>query len=118
MDQRRIVRDYASIETTQGITFEELTQKYNQKLKELYKNHENVHDVVVTGVSGDYNDGEDYYEELEIRFKRNETDVEYTRRTEWQKFLAKETEEKEKMHLKELVKKYPDLIKEIMTLLK
>lgn len=113
MNKRRIVLDYASIETTQGITFEELTQKYNQKLKELYKNHENVHDVVVTGVSGDYNDGEGYYEELEIRFKRNETDIEYTRRIEWQAFLVKENEEKEKVRLKELAQKYPDLIKEL-----
>ena len=118
MDRRKIVRDYVSIETTKGITFEELTQKYNQKLKELHQKHKNVHDVVVAGVSGDYNDGENYYEEVEIRFKRNETDAEYKRRVDWQAFLAKENEEKEKKHLKELVQKYPDLIQEMITLLK
>lgn len=115
MNKREIRRDYTSIETTQGITFEELTQKYNQKLQELHKKHENVHDVVVTGISGEYNNGENYYEELEIRFKRNETDAEYKRRIDWQEFYAKENEEKEKTHLKNLVKKYPDLIKEILT---
>lgn len=113
MNKKKIIYDYTSIETTKGITFEELTQKYNQALKELQKNYENVHDVVVTCVSGDYNDGENYYEELEIRFKRNETDIEYTRRIEWQEFLAKENEEKEKVRLKELAQKYPDLIKEL-----
>lgn len=113
MNKRKIIHDYVSIETTAGITFEELTQKYNQALKELYKNYENVHDVVVTGVSGDYNHGENHYEELEIHFKRNETDIEYTRRIDWQEFLAKENEEKEKVRLKELVQKYPDLIKEL-----
>ena len=113
MNKRKIVHDYASIETTKGITFEELTQKYNKKLQELHKKHANVHDVVVTGVSGDYNDGENHYEELEIRFKRNETDAEYKRRIDWQAFLAKENEEKEKVRLKELAQKYPDLIKEL-----
>ena len=113
MNKKKIVHDYVSIETTKGITFEELTQKYNQALKELHKNYENVHDVVVAGVSGEYNDGENYYEELEIRFKRNETDAEYKRRIDWQEFLAKENEEKEKVRLKELAQKYPDLIKEL-----
>lgn len=113
MDQRKIVHDYASIETTKGITFEELTQKYNQALKELHKNYENVHDVVVTCVSGDYNDGENYYEELEIRFKRNETDAEYKKRIEWLEFVKQDTEKKEKVRLKELAQKYPDLIKEL-----
>ena len=114
MSNKKIIYDYASIETTKGITFEELTQKYNKKLKELHKEHENVHDVVVTCLSGEYNDGEDHYEELEIRFKRNETDAEYKRRIDWQAFLAKENEEKEKVRLKELAQKYPDLIKELL----
>lgn len=114
MSNKKIIQDYASIETTRGITFEELTQKYNKKLKELHKEHENVHDVVVTCVSSEYNDGEDHYEELEIRFKRNETEAECKRRVEWQEFVTKENEEKEKVRLKELVKKYPDLIKELL----
>ena len=113
MNKKKIVQDYVSIETTRGITFEELTQKYNKKLQEVRKKHENVHDVVVAGVSGEYNDGENYYEEVEIRFKRNETDAEYKRRIDWQEFRAKENEEKEKVRLKELAQKYPDLIKEL-----
>ena len=113
MNKRRITNDYASIETTKGITFEELTQKYNQTLKELHTKYENVHDVVVTGVSGEYNDGEDHYEELEIRFNRYETDTEYKRRIEWQEYRKKENEAGEKSKLKELVKKYPVLAKEL-----
>ena len=113
MNKKKIVHDYVSIETTKGITFEELTRKYNKELQEVHKKHENVHDVVVTCVSGEYNDGENYYEELEICFKRNETDAEYKRRIDWQEFLAKENEEKEKVRLKELAQKYPDLIKEL-----
>ena len=115
MNKRRITNDYASIETTGGITFEELTQKYNKKLEELHTKHENVHDVTVTCASGEYNDGEDHFEELEIRFKRNETEAECKRRVDWQEFLAKENEEREKDRLKELVKKYPDLTKEFLT---
>lgn len=115
MNKVRITSDYASIETTRGITFEKLTQKYNEKLKELYKKYENVHDVVVTCVSGEYNDGTDHYEELEIRFKRNETEAECERRVRWQEFVTKENEKRDKVHLKELAKKYPDLIKELLT---
>lgn len=115
MNKRKIVQGYENIETTKGITFEELTQKYNKKLKELRTKYENVHDVIVRCVSGEYNNGENYYEELEIHFKRNETEAECKRRMEWQEFLAKENEEKEKVRLKELVKKYPDLIKELLT---
>lgn len=114
MNKRRITNDYASIETTGCITFEKLTQKYNKKLEELHTKYENVHDVVVTCNSHEYNDGEDYVEELEIRFKRNETDAECQRRLAWQEFCVKENEEREKNRLKELVKKYPDLTKELL----
>lgn len=113
MNKRRITNDYADIETTGGITFEELTQKYNKKLEELNAKYENVHDVTVTCTSGEYNDGEDHFEELEIRFKRNETEAECKRRVDWQAFLAKENEERDKVRLKELAQKYPDLIKEL-----
>lgn len=109
MREKRITQDYTSIGTTKGITFEELTQKYNQKLEELHKKYDNVHGVIVTGTSHEYNDGEGYVEELEIRFKRNETDDEYKRRTEWQEYRKKENEAKEKAKLMELIKKYPGL---------
>lgn len=115
MSERKVTHDYASIETTGCITFEKLTQKYNKKLEELHKKYENIHDVVVTCNSHEYNDGEDYVEELEIRFKRNETDAECQRRLAWQEVCAKENEEREKDRLKELVKKYPDLTKELLT---
>lgn len=109
MSKKRITCDYTRIETTKGITFEELTQKYNQKLEELHKKYDNVHDVKVTGSSHEYNDGEDWVEELEIRFKRNETDVEYKRRIEWQEYRKKEIEAGEIAKLRELMKKYPGL---------
>ena len=86
--ERKVIHDYTSVETTGCITFEKLTQKYNKKLEEIHAKYENVHDVVVTCVSSDYNDGEDHIEELEIRFKRNETSEEYQRRIAWQEFLA------------------------------
>jgi hypothetical protein len=109
MSKKRITQDYTRIETTKGITFEELTQKYNQKLEELHKKYDNVHDVKVTGSSHEYNDGEDWVEELEIRFRRNETDVEYKRRIEWQEYRKKEIEAGEIAKLRELMKKYPGL---------
>lgn len=115
MNKRKIIQDCAGIETTGCITFEKLIQKYNKKLEELQTKYENVHDVVVTCNSYEYNDGEDYIAELEIRFKRNETDAECKRRLEWQEFCIKENEEREKDRLKELVEKYPDLTKVLLT---
>lgn len=113
MSKKRITCDYARIETTKGITFEELTQKYNQKLEELHKKYDNVHDVKVTGSSHEYNDGENYVEELEIRFNRYETDAEYKRRIEWQEYRKKEIEAGEIAKLRELMKKYPGLYSEL-----
>lgn len=113
MNEKIITYDHTSIDTTGGITFEELTQKYNQKLEELHKKYDNVHDVIVTGTSYEYNNGESYVEELEIRFNRYETDTEYKRRIEWQEYRKKENEAGEKSKLKELVKKYPELAKEL-----
>lgn len=116
MGEKRITHDYTSIDTTKGITFEELTQKYNQKLKELHKKYDNIHGVIVTGTSHEYNDGEGYVEELEIRFKRNETDDEYKRRIEWQEYRKKENEAGEKAKLMDLIKKYPVLAKKLCEL--
>lgn len=114
MNEKIITYGYTSIDTTRGITFEELTQKYNQKLEELHKKYDNVHDVIVTGTSHEYNDGEDYVEELEIRFNRYETDAEYKRRIEWQEYKKIENEVREKSELKELIKKYPVLAKTLL----
>lgn len=113
MGGKRITQDFVGIETTKGITFEELTQKYNQKLEELHKKYDNVHDITVTGNTYEYNDGENYVNELLISFKRNETEAEYKRRIEWQEYRKKENEAGEKAKLMELVKKYPELAKEL-----
>ena len=111
---KRITQDYVGIDTTKGITFEELTQKYNQKLEELHKKYDNIHDITVTGNEYEYNDGENYIQELLISFKRNETDDEYKRRIEWQEYRKKENEAGEKAKLLELMKKYPELAVELL----
>lgn len=113
MSEKRITQDFVGIETAKGITFEELTQKYNQKLEELHKKYDNVHDITVTGNTYEYNDGENYVNELLISFKRNETEAECKRRVEWQEYKKKENEAVEKAKLMELMKKYPGLYSEL-----
>lgn len=113
MSGKIIKQDFVGIETTKGITFEELTQKYNQILEELHKKYNNVHDITVTGNEYEYNNGENYTQELLISFKRNETDDEYKKRIDWQEYVKKEKEAIEKTKLMELMKKYPGLVKEM-----
>lgn len=111
--EKRIVESLARINVTGGITFDMLTHKYNEKVKELHKKYDNVHDITVTCSEYEYNVGENYTQELLISFKRNETDEETIRRIELQESFEKHRKEAEKDRLKELVKKYPDLAKEL-----
>lgn len=117
MLEKKIITDMVSIDTTRGVTFEELTQKYNKEVEKLQKTYENVHDIFVYGEDHEYNDGENFVRELCVSFKRLETDDEYKRRVDWFEFRKQENAKGEKAKLMELVKKYPELAKEYCLML-
>ncbi len=113
---KKIISDKVCIDTTGGITFETLTLRYNKEVEKLQKIYENVHDIVVYGEEYEYNDGEQYQQQLCIAFKRLETDYEYKRRVAWFEYRKEENTKGEKAKLMELVKKYPELAKELCEL--
>ena len=117
MLEKKITTDRVSIDTTGGITFEELTQIYNKEVEKLQKTYENVHDIVVYGEENEYNDGENLQQLLYVSFKRLETDYEYKRRVAWFEYRKEENTKGEKAKLIELVKKYPELAKELCLML-
>lgn len=117
MLEKKIINDRVFINTTGGVTFEELTQKYNKEVEKLKESYENVHDIIVCGEDYEYNDGESYEQVLRVSFKRLETDDEYKRRVDWFEFRKQENAKGEKAKLIELVKKYPELAKEYCLML-
>lgn len=117
MLEKKNIKDRVSIDTTGGITFEELTQKYNKEVEKLQEKYDNVHDIVVYGTENEYNEGENFEQLLCIAFKRLETDDEYKRRVEWFEYRKTENTKGEKAKLMELVKKYPELAKELCLML-
>lgn len=104
-----IKNDNVRIDVTGGISFAELTNIYSEKCAELINKYDNVHNIKVTCESYEYNDGENFVQELVIIFDRNETDEEYERRLNWIEQRNKDAEERNIKHLKELIIKYPDL---------
>jgi uncharacterized protein (DUF1330 family) len=106
---RKIKDDTISIDITGGVTFTELTNRYSEKVGELIAKYNNVHDILVTCESYEYNDGENYAQELIIHYKRDETDEEYKKRKEFIEFNKKRQEVTDNRLLKELIYKYPEL---------
>lgn len=104
-----IKNDSVSINVSGGVSFAELTNRYSEKCAELINKYDNVHNIKVTCESYEYNDGENYAQELVIYFDRNETDEECERRLNWIEQRNKDAEECNIKHLKELIIKYPDL---------
>lgn len=105
---KKLRQDNVSIDVTGGISFDKLITKYSEKVGELISKYDNVNNIRVTCESNEYNDGEDYVQELVIYFDRYETDEEYKRRISWQNFRNAEIEDKNIKLLKELMTKYPD----------
>jgi hypothetical protein len=105
---KKLIQDNVSIDVTGGVSFTELTNKYSEKVGELMSKYDNVKNIRVKCESHEYNDGENYVENLDIYFDRYETDEECERRISWQNFRKEEIEEKNIKLLKELIAKYPD----------
>lgn len=112
---KRIKNDCVSIDVSGGVTFTELTNKYSEKYAELITKYDNVHNIKVTCNSYEYNDGENYTQELIIYFDRDETDEEYKTRLDWMSWRKKEQEDNDIKRLKELIQKYPTIAEQCLT---
>ena len=106
---KKIKQDNATINISGGITFSELTNRYSEKVGELIAKYDNVHDIFVTCESYEYNDGEDYAQEIIIYYKRYETDEEYQKRIDWIDYRKKEQKECDIKKMKELISNYTNI---------
>ena len=81
--EKQLKSDFRLFDVTSGITIEEFNDKYNKLLKEIKDKYGYITDVKIHAECSTYNDNEDYYEEIYIRYKRYETDEEFERRKNW-----------------------------------
>lgn len=107
--EKQLKSDCRSFDVTKGITIEEFNDKYNKILKQIKDKHGYITDVIIHSESGTINDGEDYYEEININYKRYETDEEFERRKNWIEYRKIEQERNEIERMKEYIEKYPEI---------
>ena len=55
------------VDVSKGITIEEFNDKYNKLLKEIKDKYGYITNIKIHPECGTYNDGEDFYEEINIR---------------------------------------------------
>jgi hypothetical protein len=103
-----------NVDVSKGITIEEFNEKYNQIISQLKDKYGYITDIKIHPDSGTYNDDEDCYEEIDIKYKRYETDEEFERRKNWIENRKKEQKERELTLMKEYINSNPaDAIKYI-----
>lgn len=107
--EKQLKQDCRSFDVTNGITIEEFNDKYNKILKQIKDKHGYITDVIIHCDSGEYNDGENHYEEIDIKYKRYETDEEFERRKDCHDSMAVREKENELKKLKEYIEKYPEI---------
>ena len=112
--EKQLKIDNRSFDVTKGITIEEFNDKYNKILKQIKDKHGYITDVKIHAECGEYNDGENYYEEININYKRFETDEEFERRKNWIECRKKDQNERELNLLKEYIEKYPEIANKYM----
>lgn len=109
----RILKDdNVSFEVTEGITLEEFNDKYYRILKKVKDKHGYITNIKIRCESHEYNDGENYVENICIYFKRYETDEEFERRKNWIECRKKEQEECNIKKMKELISNYTNIAKD------
>lgn len=103
-----------NVDESKGITIEDFNEKYNQIISQLKDKHGYITDIKIHPECGTYNDGENYYEEINIKYKRYETDEEFEKRKNWIECRKKEQNERELELMKEYISSHPaDAIKYI-----
>lgn len=96
------------VDVSKGITIEEFNEKYNQIISQLKDKHGYITDIEIHPECGTYNDGDDYYEEINIKYNRYETDEEFERRENWIECRKKEQKERELKLMKEYINSNPE----------
>lgn len=106
--EKLLKQDQISFDITEGITIEEFNDKYNERLKYLKDKYGYITDIKIHSDSGEYNDGEDHYEEINIYYKRYETDEEFEKRKRWIEYRKSEQKRIEIEKMKEYISSHPD----------
>lgn len=104
--EKLLKQDNISFDVSEGITIEEFNDKYNKLLKDVKDKYGYITDIKIHCDSGEYNDGENHYEDIEIYFKRYETDEEFKRRKDLNELLDNKRKEKEITLMKEYIQSY------------
>lgn len=104
--EKLLKQDYRSFDISEGITIEEFNDKYNQIISQLKDKYGYITDIKIRLDCGTYNDCEDFYEEVDIHFKRYETDEEVKQRKYWEEYRKSEQEKKEIMLMKEYIQSH------------
>lgn len=98
--------DFISFDISSGVTIEEFNAKYNKLLKDVKDKYGYITDIKIHCDSCEYNDGERHYEDIEIHFKRYETDEEFKKRKKWIEYCKEDQEKKEIMLMKEYIQSH------------
>ena len=109
---KKTIQDSVTIDISGGVSFSELTNRYSETVGELFAEYDNVHDIFVVSESYEYNDGENYAQEIIIYYKRFETDEEYQKRIDLQDYRKKEQEKYDIKKMKELISNYTNIAKD------
>lgn len=104
--EKLLKQDRRSFDVSSGVTIEDFNEKYNQTVSQLKEKYGYITDIKIRLECGTYNDGEDSYEEVDIHFKRYETDEELERRKYWEEYRKSEQEKKEIMLMKEYIQSH------------
>lgn len=106
--EKILKKDYRLFDVTKGITIEDFNKKYNQIISHLKDKYGYITDIKIHADCGTYNDGEDYYEEININYKRYETDEEFEICTNLAKIQKSEQKERELNLLKQYMESHKD----------
>lgn len=106
--KKQLKSDHRSFDVTKGITIDEFNDKYNLLLKEVKDKYGYITDIKIRCESHEYNDGENYVENICIYFKRYETDEEFERRKNWIEYRKSEQERIEIEKMKEYISSHTD----------
>lgn len=106
--KKLLIQDHVSLDVTSGITIEEFNDQYNQLVWHLRDKYGYITDIKIHCNSEEYNDGESYSEEINIYYKRYETDEEFEKRANWIEYRKSEQERIEIEKMKEYINSHKD----------
>lgn len=94
------------VDASKGITIEDFIEKYNQIISQLKDKYGYITNIKIHPECGTYNDDEDYYEQVNIKYSRYETDEEFEKRKSWAEYRKSEQERVEIEKMKEYIQSH------------